>query len=137
MNYLKAVEYELEFLTDFILRTTDPEKADAYLRDRIRALTHVQANQGVNPEAIIKFYGAIIETMVKGTDHVSVGVKPSADAMRVTMQMTAVEDSLLAEILVPADQEADGSMSGRTSKLTVGSILKYRKPAMIQKRSAT
>ena len=67
-------------------------------------------DKSINPEAIIKFYSAIIETMIKGTGHVSAGVVPSADSVRVTLQATAIEGSLLAELMVSPDQDSDGEM---------------------------
>lgn len=50
----------------------------------------------VNPEGIIRFYGALLDMVTSETASVAVGVMPSADACRVTFVMKAVPGTKLA-----------------------------------------
>ena len=51
-----------------------------------------------DPEAVVGFYREFFKVILEGTEHVAVGIAPSAEACRFTMQSKAVEGTLLAQM---------------------------------------
>ena len=54
----------------------------------------------VNPSAIVDFYIEMFEMVLKGTDRLAIGIVPTAEKCTFTLQCKAVDDTLLAQLLV-------------------------------------
>jgi hypothetical protein len=54
----------------------------------------------VNPAAIVDFYIEIFEMLLKGTDSLAIGIVPTAEKCTFTLQCKAVDDTLMAKLLV-------------------------------------
>jgi hypothetical protein len=54
-----------------------------------------------NPEGIIRFYAAMLETIMSETAAVGVGLTPSADACHATLTMRAIPGTKLASTMAP------------------------------------
>jgi hypothetical protein len=54
----------------------------------------------VNPAAIVDFYIEIFEMLLKGTDSLAIGIVPTAEKCTFTLQCKAVNDTLMAKLLV-------------------------------------
>ena len=61
----------------------------------------------IDPEAVIGFYSDIIKILLEGTDRVSIGITPSAEVCRFTMQSQAVEGTFLAQMFAAAPAGID------------------------------
>jgi hypothetical protein len=61
----------------------------------------------IDPEAVIGFYSEILKVLLEGTDRVSIGITPSAEVCRFTMQSQAVEGTFLAQMFAAAPAGID------------------------------
>ncbi|UCG58124.1 MAG: hypothetical protein JSU70_01195 [Phycisphaerales bacterium] len=73
-----------------------------------------------DPSAAIDFYGKIIEMLIRGADHVAIGIAPAADKCRFTFQAKAVDGTMLWD-LFGAPEYAD--LSGLLGYLDDGALL--------------
>lgn len=72
--------------------------------EAMKGLLKMTQEQGktvmVNPAAIIDFYVEMFEILLKGTDRLAIGIVPTAEKCTFTLQCKAVDDTLLAQLLV-------------------------------------
>jgi hypothetical protein len=62
----------------------------------------------VDPAGIVAFYGGILNTMLEGTENVTISLAPSAEAFDVTLGLKPVPDSTMAALVgEPLDGDLD------------------------------
>lgn len=53
----------------------------------------------MDPAGIVDFYGGMLKTLLEGTENVTIGLAPSADACKVTLGLKPVPDSMMAAMV--------------------------------------
>ena len=74
----------------------------------------------VDPAGIVAFYGGILNTMLEGTENVTISLAPSAEAFDVTLGVKPVPDSTMASLV---GEPLDGDLDHMLGYLEDGAVL--------------
>jgi hypothetical protein len=73
-----------------------------------------------DPAAAIDFYSKIIEMVIQGMDHLAIGIAPTAEKCRFTLQAKAIDGTMLSDLFVASD---DANVLGLLGYLEDGAFM--------------
>lgn len=73
-----------------------------------------------DPAAAIDFYSKIIEMVIQGMDHLAIGIAPTAEKCRFTLQAKAIDGTMLSDLFVASE---DANVLGLLGYLDDGAFM--------------